>query len=342
MEGVVKHSEKRLSEIDCLRGIAILLVVIGHSFFDKNDLMPQSVIFKTIYNFHMPLLFIISGFCFLKYAGNGVVCLKNKIRHILIPYLSLSFVAFFAKNLFSDVAKNTYPLKNWWRILVGVSPMWPLWFLWTAFAAMALYSFAYFKKPKLNYLIIFPLSFAVYLFYPMTGGALDGVLKLCRYQFYFLIGLFLRNNYGIIYKFANNIKDVFKTTISAVCVIIVVLIAFFNPFADFNRAVTIIISTILGLTGFYFLSLIIAKSRLLKMFTQLSVYSMDIYILSYFVILFLEIFYRKIDTASTAIYWVFVFSCIILSLVVPYFLSKYVIRKIPVLRTLVLGYVPVK
>lgn len=55
MEGLVKDSKKRFTEIDCLRGIAIILVVIGHSFFDKTDFLPQSVIFNAIYNFHMPL-----------------------------------------------------------------------------------------------------------------------------------------------------------------------------------------------------------------------------------------------------------------------------------------------
>ena len=35
MEGLVKSRSKRFTEIDCLRGIAIILVVIGHSFFDK-------------------------------------------------------------------------------------------------------------------------------------------------------------------------------------------------------------------------------------------------------------------------------------------------------------------
>ena len=87
MEGLVKSGAKRFTEIDCLRGIAIILVVIGHSFFDKTDFLPQSVIFNAIYNFHMPLFFAISGFCFINYAGAGVLnFFKKKLIRILVPY----------------------------------------------------------------------------------------------------------------------------------------------------------------------------------------------------------------------------------------------------------------
>lgn len=69
---------------------------------------------------------------------------------------------------------------------------------------------------------------------------------------------------------------------------------------------------------------------------------MDIYILSYFVVLVFEIIYKKVDTDVAYIYWAMVILCIIVSIAVPYFASKYIVRKIPIVRTLVLGYLPVK
>ena len=58
--------EKKIEEITILRGIAFLLVIIGHSYPDSayeyiNDY--TQFFHDYIYSFHMPLFFIISGFC---------------------------------------------------------------------------------------------------------------------------------------------------------------------------------------------------------------------------------------------------------------------------------------
>ena len=343
MEGLVKDSKKRFTEIDCLRGIAIILVVIGHSFFDKTDFLPQSVIFNAIYNFHMPLFFAISGFCFINYAGAGVLnFFKKKLIRILVPYLFLAFFSLFGKYMLPNIAKNSYSLENWWHILLGIPPMGPLWFLWSLFAVMLIYSVAFFKNKKINYFIVLPVSLALFLFYPLTGGALEGVLKVCRYQFYFLIGLFLRERYKGIKDFVSGIKDIYKIIVSFISISIIILIALFNPFLKLNSVATIVLSTVFGVVGFYILSCYISKTKAAKIFTELSEYSMDIYILSYFVVLVLEIIYRKIDTNVPYIYWTMVIACVICGLVIPYFVSKYIVRKIPIVRTLVLGYLPVK
>ncbi len=48
-------SEKRIEWIDVLKGIGIILVILGHTH----------VLFRTyIFSFHMPLFFFISGYLF--------------------------------------------------------------------------------------------------------------------------------------------------------------------------------------------------------------------------------------------------------------------------------------
>lgn len=62
--------EKRELYPDIIKGIAIILVVLGHciqfgSAFSTNLLFFKSSIFIAIYSFHMPLFMLISGYFFI-------------------------------------------------------------------------------------------------------------------------------------------------------------------------------------------------------------------------------------------------------------------------------------
>lgn len=55
--------------IDFIRGIAIILVILGHNIqygsgvsYYTNELYFDNVLFKLIYSFHMPLFALISGY----------------------------------------------------------------------------------------------------------------------------------------------------------------------------------------------------------------------------------------------------------------------------------------
>lgn len=74
---------------DIVKGIGILLVVLGHATF-----VPDSVL-SYIYSFHMPLFFIISGM--LIYITDSKsheypAFLKSRVRRILIPYAVFSII----------------------------------------------------------------------------------------------------------------------------------------------------------------------------------------------------------------------------------------------------------
>lgn len=71
----------RLEKIDSVKGLGILLVVLGHT---KN--IPEALHFF-IYSFHMPLFFIVSGVFFSldKSAGSGLGYIKKKFIRLIIP-----------------------------------------------------------------------------------------------------------------------------------------------------------------------------------------------------------------------------------------------------------------
>ena len=53
---------KRIEELDVLKGVAIICVVIGHvHLFAPPQGDPEDWTYKVIYSFHMPLFMTISG-----------------------------------------------------------------------------------------------------------------------------------------------------------------------------------------------------------------------------------------------------------------------------------------
>lgn len=79
--------KQRLEYIDTARGIAIFLVITGHSIGDINEPINQLIL-----SFHMPLFFIISGIflCTKNTDMSFLDYLKKQIHHLLIPHTVLS------------------------------------------------------------------------------------------------------------------------------------------------------------------------------------------------------------------------------------------------------------
>lgn len=68
---------QRVYEYDLLKGIGILLVLWGHT-------MAPAIVHNTIYAFHMPLFFFVSGCLFKQDTMINIV--KYKARRLLIPW----------------------------------------------------------------------------------------------------------------------------------------------------------------------------------------------------------------------------------------------------------------
>jgi acyltransferase len=140
----------RLKEIDVIRGITILLVVMGHSGLPDN----VNYLFQT---FRMPLFFLMSGYLFSnrKYLSNFNLLLKSKITTLLLPYLfactvflALFYIRFYGNNpsigFFDPIIGILYGNGQW----LTVDP--PLWFLLCLFWSLIFYYLysKYLKQPK--------------------------------------------------------------------------------------------------------------------------------------------------------------------------------------------------
>lgn len=79
------YKKKRIVWIDAAKGVAIILMIVGH-------LLPfKSTFYRIIYSFHMPLFFILSGYTHKKIATKSELAAKSRrsLKQLIIPYLVL-------------------------------------------------------------------------------------------------------------------------------------------------------------------------------------------------------------------------------------------------------------
>lgn len=87
---------KRDSRLDFAKGVLIILVVLGHSFFPLEINGKNATDFylhRFIYSFHMPAFMLLSGFFFYRSNSKSLKSvLISKIRSIGVPFLCFSCV----------------------------------------------------------------------------------------------------------------------------------------------------------------------------------------------------------------------------------------------------------
>lgn len=159
--------KERYEELDIMKGIGIILVYLGHSFnlceLEWNK--EFEYLYGTIYSFHMPLFFFISGL--LSNKDKKLELKKfyiGKVKRLLIPYLFINLIDFFSRMMFPKVVNSNFSgLKEVLFYGTKIS-----WFVYTLFIIFMIFPFLdkyILKKDKyylfgllliiLNYLKIF-------------------------------------------------------------------------------------------------------------------------------------------------------------------------------------------
>ncbi len=116
--------------IDDWRGLAILLVVVGHSIQWTTASFDSNWAFRFIYAFHMPLFFFISGIVAMPAVERPIAgLLKSRALSLVVPFVSW----YVAVNAVSRVLNGRPHLFEAARNLY-TSVDYGLWFLWVLFA----------------------------------------------------------------------------------------------------------------------------------------------------------------------------------------------------------------
>lgn len=141
------EQRKRLRYFDMVKGVAIVLVVIGHIV----AFPPHMRVW--IFSFHMPLFFVISGML-MHYRHDEEKpmkeVVKKRLRSIGIPYAWFSLMYFsvvvYAFFISKTILIDTLLINAWY--VLGLSGMVVLWFLPTLFFSEVLMVLLLKKLPK--------------------------------------------------------------------------------------------------------------------------------------------------------------------------------------------------
>ena len=193
----------RIEWIDSTRGIAILLVVVGHVVggYTGNYGMPKyqriiDMVVDIIYTFHMPLFFMISGgvFGLKKYnwsMDNYAAYINKKAKALLIPYFLFSTLQILIKLPLQGKIASVLSWKN--ILLLPIIPIDQFWFIYVLFFIFCLAGFVDWKVQH-NSLIMAIVLFIVGKLLSLFGGDLLNVwggvvlVRCLCYYIYFYIG----------------------------------------------------------------------------------------------------------------------------------------------------------
>jgi len=124
---------QRLPYIDALKGVAIMLVTIGHSFIGSNPFPPNApynlMIF--IYSVHMPLFLFISGYVFNfdKYSNRFSLFGKSRFASLIFPYTYLYISSIPIMFLLSGYLPGKYSVQAYTSDFLSLLPQYYAW-LW--------------------------------------------------------------------------------------------------------------------------------------------------------------------------------------------------------------------
>jgi len=326
-----------------MKGIAMLLAVIGHSFPDavKGFWIAGPHSFAEfscswIYSFHMAVFFFAAGFLFIpKIADSASVggVVWKRFRRLMIPYFFYSICYLFLKSILSAYADHPLEENAFLMIFLGDSPSFGCWFLWVIFVISLL--FLTLRRIGVKWLVAFGLVLYIIGFFIGSNCSLIGrVGDVMRFSLWFALGGLVAVNYDKIKKYLA------MPALGIASFAILTLLQFLHPIHHLGLVISFA-KTICGIEMIFSLSYHLAEkchdSKLYSLFKLIGDYCMDIYLLSMFVLVPLRILFVNFGFMNHINYYVYLVISTAFGLLIPYLASKYVIRKNKILSLLLIG-----
>lgn len=226
----------RIRYIDIIKGIGILLIVLGHAYTNYPHII------TAVYSFHIPLFFIISGVLFERNKAWNRRWFIHKVRTILIPYVvwgAIFQMFLLVLNLFGGNAiKGQFHDRVCIYIELASGAMW---FLPVMFSANLVFAFMCWKKSKIICIFVGISFFIVAVFLPKSYPLVETFIRAGVGYLFLCIGYFWKKYFTV------------ESHRWMVCAFLVldVLMVYFNgtvslAIRSFNNPITYIATSVLG------------------------------------------------------------------------------------------------
>lgn len=175
----------RVLWIDALRGILILLVVLGHCIqVALGSGCEDSPIYRIICSFHMPAFFAVSGYLgYHHHHRDRWYVIKRRFSQLMVPFFIWSLIAI------------VLYWSNFWSRLkdVFVHPDIGIWFLWALFWVQVVFYVSDWLSEKFRIKQIVGeclMAFILIMVFIVTEFRLMGYQFIAYYLLFFLVGYY--------------------------------------------------------------------------------------------------------------------------------------------------------
>ncbi len=347
--------EKKDPLISMVKGMAIILVVYGHviqrSMAAHGADFYLNPAFKFIYTFHMPLFFFISGYLMAWTLGRTGLSEAFKIRckTLLVPYMCwgvLGLITYCALHLFDR--KNSVGLR--WDGSDPVLANAGVWFLFVLFVCSVFLLCSVKLQERLG---MWGFA-AVYLALLVIPGNDHFYLYYIKWFYLFYAVGYLCN------KYSGRIREIGANKAAPLVIFILFILlasywtkldyiyvhkmhfATYNGSYEFLRFIYRYVVGFLGIAAVFYIAACFVKTKMEEGLAWVGLYSLDIFLVQRYIV---EGIYPKL-AGAVRMHFDFngsLFMCIVAPLCTAFFVyvciavSKALIRKNPLLNTLLLG-----
>ena len=328
--------KQRIGEIDILRGIAAILMILGHSFIvypvDISQIPWCHYTGHFIYTFHMELFFVLAGAVY--YCSDYKKFMVKKVKRILVPYIFFGIITLLLK-AFGGAAINGVESTGE-GIIKFLFRGGNYWFLYVLFILFAIYPWIEKLLKTWQAEAIFALAVLILRQFTIVTDYL-AIRNVLYYLPYFVAGRLLFHR---IYKEGNTSHISNRTRLGVLLIGLVVFLFIdqseirsgieFGPILSFIRAMAII-------AVLYILVEILARRNgrqgiVYKFIQDCGKYSLQLYLFNGFLLTALRIIICTLLHITTPV--IIVAGIWIGNLVITLIACKIIIPRIPVVRDL--------
>lgn len=338
----ITGEKKYYEELNILRGLIIVWVVIGHSFVSENTFF--GFLTNYAYSFHMSAFFALSGLLFyskikkiktIKDVGSTIL---DRFKRLIVPYLFFTFISYLLKYFLESYAYNKLSNNIFIDVLLGENnPNGGIWFLHSLFILSVVAVLAY-KIPSAAMLII---TIILKITISILDFSIPIVTSFCEYSVFFFAGIFISKYYDNIScylrKVCENVKKkrilIFGSVLSLI--ISFTLTYYLKLYNKNTHNLILFILAVFNILVWYFIAFWLSNTKKAKKAPELfGKYGMDIYMFGYYIQIAIRV---VLGTMLGTPYILYSFLMCVLGLSLPIPISKYIVRKIKLAKMLMLG-----